>query len=249
MLITRWTTAVLFVVAVPLFLLLTNVRIAATWSPVYDYALTQYDGPQRTGIARPELNRVADELIAYFESTEDGLLIATRVEKDGQQIAFYNQREVLHLSDVRDLFQVVFRIQEASFAYIVVYIVAVVLWSRERSMRRLARQGIAAGLLGFGVLTVAAIGLLIDFETLFTRFHLISFANDFWKLSPSRDRLIQIFPERFWFDVSLTVGVVTLLQGAVLASVGAGYLAWLDRAKRLRYRRRRDAAGAPSTGA
>ena len=116
-------------------------------------------------------------------------------------------------------------------------------------MRRLARQGIAAGLLGFGVLTVAAIGLLIDFETLFTRFHLISFANDFWKLSPSRDRLIQIFPERFWFDVSLTVGVVTLLQGAVLASVGAGYLAWLDRAKRLRYRRSRDAAGTPSTEA
>ncbi len=248
MLITRWTTAVLFVIAVPLFLLLTNVRIAATWGPVYDYAFTQYDGPGRTGIARSELDRSARELVDYFQSGEEGLLIATRVEKDGQQVALYNQREVLHLSDVRDLFQVVFRIQEASFAYIIVYIVAVVLWSRERSMRRLARQGIAAGLLGFGALAVAAVGVLVSFDSLFTQFHVLSFANDFWKLSAERDALIQMFPQGFWFDVSLAVGVVTLLEGALLASVGAGYLAWLDRAKRLRYRRRRAAAGAPSTG-
>jgi integral membrane protein (TIGR01906 family) len=244
----RWTTTALFVIAVPLFLVLTNVRIAAMWTPVYDYAFTEYDGPARTGIARPELDRAAQEIIAYFQSTEDDLLLDIRVEEDGRQVPLFNQREVLHMSDVRDLFQVVFGVQEVAFAYIVVYIAAVVLWSRERSMRRLARQGIAAGLLAFGALAIGAVGVLVNFDSLFTQFHLLSFANDFWKLSPDRDHLVQMFPQGFWFDVSLAVGVITLLEGALIASIGAGYLAWLDRAQRARFRRSQSTAGVPSAG-
>ena len=65
---------------------------------------------------------------------------------------------------------------------------------------------------------------LIAFDQVFLAFHRVSFANDFWKLDPSRDYLVMMFPEGFWFDCTLSV-IVLIIGGAVLLSVvGLGYL-------------------------
>jgi len=52
------------------------------------------------------------------------------------------------------------------------------------------------------------------------QFHLISFANDFWMLDPRTDRLVQMFPDGFWFDVALGVGIATLVQAVLVALLG-----------------------------
>ena len=41
-----------------------------------------------------------------------------------------------------------------------------------------------------------------------------------------------MFPQGFWFDVTLVVGVITVLEGALLAVAGFGYLRWLTRGSR-----------------
>jgi integral membrane protein (TIGR01906 family) len=58
---------------------------------------------------------------------------------------------------------------------------------------------------GLTLLLVLAMGLgaLFDFDWLFWQFHLISFANDFWLLDPTRDYLVMLFPQGFWYDVTL----------------------------------------------
>ena len=76
----------------------------------------------------------------------------------------------------------------------------------------------------------ATAAVLVGFDDLFEQFHLLSFSNDFWLLDPRTDHLIQMFPSGFWFDVTFAVGAVTLLEGAVVALVGFGYLRWLARA-------------------
>ena len=71
--------------------------------------------------------------------------------------------------------------------------------------------------------------MLIGFDELFRQFHLLSFANDFWQLDPRTDHLIQMFPRGFWFDVTLAVGAITVLEGAALMAAGYGYGVWLER--------------------
>jgi integral membrane protein (TIGR01906 family) len=225
----RWFSTVLFVVSIPVILVLTNVRIAATDAHVYDYAFSHYGVVARTGIPRAELDRSAREIVDYFETSERGSALDIRVAIDGQQQPLFSQREVLHMSDVRDLFQLVFRLHELAFVYAVAYIASVFLWSRERSMRRLARQVATGGALTAGLLAIGAIAVLVGFDRLFTEFHLLSFSNDFWQLDPARDHLIQMFPQGFWFDVTLGVGVFAILEGGLLAAIGLGYLTWLDR--------------------
>ena len=55
-------------------------------------------------------------------------------------------------------------------------------------------------------------------------FHLIAFDNDLWKLNPARDHLIQMFPEAFWQDVSIWVGLASLAGMGVLSALAAIYL-------------------------
>lgn len=238
----RWVASGIFIACIPLLLVLTNVRVAASWERVYDYAFAQYDVVDVTGIERSELDRSAGEIVTYFETSEPDELLDIRVQRGDEDLALFNQREILHMADVRDLFRLVYRIHEFALVYVVAYVAAVYLWSRERSMRRLAREGITAGIATVGLLSIAAVGVVLGFDAIFEQFHILSFSNDFWQLDPRTDRLVQMFPMGFWFDVTLAVGVLSVIQGGAVALAGLGYIIWLDRraeARRLSRRRSR----------
>ena len=230
MLVFRWVAAVLFIVAVPVFLLLSNVRVATMEPRVYEYSFGRYDAVARTGVDRVQLDRAAREIVGYFRNDESQLSI--RVTVDGREQSLFNPREVQHMRDVKALFRGVFRLHEIAFVYVVAYVAAVFLWSRERSMRRLAQQCIAAGAATAAVMAVAAGAASVGFDELFLRFHQFSFANDFWLLNPRTDHLVQMFPQEFWFDVTRAVGMITVLEGVLLAVAGLGYLLWLSRGSR-----------------
>ncbi|MDA0271605.1 MAG: TIGR01906 family membrane protein [Chloroflexi bacterium] len=241
----RWIAAALFIACIPLALLLTNVRVAGTWERAYGYSYTQYEVPRVTGIERSELDRASSAISHYFQSARSGELLDIRAQQGERTIPLFNEREILHMADVKDLFQTVFRIHEFALLYVIIYITAVYLWSRERSMRHLARQAVWAGVGTVAILGAAAITMLFGFDEMFHRFHVLSFSNDFWQLDPRTDRLVQMFPQGFWFDVSLAVGAVTVMQGGLVALMGVGYIVWLDRrAEQRRLQRRRRAVEA-----
>jgi integral membrane protein (TIGR01906 family) len=220
--VVRQIAALLFIVALPVALITTNVRIAANEPRVHEYAIDHYDGVATTGIARGELLRGSAELRRYFNNNDDTLFI--RVEKDGQPVSLFNRRETAHLRDVKTLFQAAFRVQEASVVFVLAYVVTVFIWARESTLRTLATQLLASGLLSLAV--IAAVGgiAVAGFDTAFERFHLIAFDNDLWQLDPDRDRLIQMFPEAFWRDISVWVGIGTLAELGVLAAAAGAYL-------------------------
>jgi integral membrane protein (TIGR01906 family) len=75
-----------------------------------------------------------------------------------------------------------------------------------------------------------ALGLVIafDFDQFFLQFHLLSFANDFWMLDPTRDYLIMLFPQGFWYDAALFCAIATAVGAIILGGIGW----WLRRRKR-----------------
>jgi len=229
----RWITAALFILAVPVLLLLSNVRIAAMEERVYAYSFSTYDVEAITNVDREQLDRAAAEMIQYFKYDEP--LLTTRVRIGGEEQPLFSPKETLHMRDVKQLFQRAFFFQELAFVYVVGYIVSVFLWARERSLRKLAEQCLYAGMFTAGLLAVAAVAVLAGFDSLFRQFHLLSFSNDFWELDPAVDHLVQMFPEEFWFRVSLLVGVVTLSEGLVLAGSAYATLRWLRQPEPIRH--------------
>ncbi len=248
MLASRWVATACFIIAAPLFLVLTNVRIAATEERVYEYSFAQYNAEVVTGVDRAQLDGAAATIVDYFRTGESDELLDIRVVVNGQEEALYNQREILHMRDVKDLMQLTFRVHEISFVFLVGYVVVVFLWTRERALRQLAVQTIVAGASTVVLLGVGAIAVVLGFDRLFEQFHLLSFSNDFWRLNPATDRLIQMFPEGFWFDVTLGVGVLTAIEGGLVAMLGLGYLVWSGRRREVWQPGRQAVADAAADG-
>ena len=104
----------------------------------------------------------------------------------------------------------------------VVALVGVVLtWRRLRGER--TRRGRLLLRAAFGVGAAALVlgaffGLF--FEAAFTAFHLLFFPGGNWQFDPDSN-LLRLFPEPFWFEISLLAGV-SIVMSALLA-------AWLAR--------------------
>lgn len=222
--ILRALATFLFLVALPVALVTTNVRLAVNSPALYDYGFDKYDVEFVTGIDRAQLDDAAADLRAYFN--DDREVIATLVtDASGEETPLYTPREVSHLRDVKRLFQWTFHAQELSVAYAIAYVVCVFIWARELSLRTLARYVVTSVLIGAGVVGGIGAFALTGFEDAWTRFHQIVFTNDFWLLDPTADRLIQMFPEGFWFDATVLIGVMTLAEAAVLLLASVAYLA------------------------
>ena len=70
-------------------------------------------------------------------------------------------------------------------------------------------MGSGAKLLAVGTIAVG-IAFLLFFDTAFTLFHQLFFAEGSWTFDPATDRLVQLFPYQFWTETSVAIAVVGL---------------------------------------
>ncbi len=224
----RQIAACLFIVALPVALVTTNIRIVANEPRVYQYVTDHFHTTETTGVPRSELLRAGAELRDYFNSGQDTIFVRV-TNSDGQPISLFNSRETAHLRDVKSVFQGSFRVQEVSVVFVLAYVVAVFIWAREYTLHALAREMLISVALSAATIGVLGGIALAGFDTAFERFHLIFFNNDLWQLDPARDHLIQMFPEGFWRNITLWIGVGTLAELGVLAAVAGIYLRFTGR--------------------
>jgi integral membrane protein (TIGR01906 family) len=220
--VVRGLATFLFIIAIPLALISTNVRYLANEGRVYTYAFDEYDAPATTGIARSELVRASAELRDYFNNNAESFY--TRVKQGERGVPLFNEREVRHLHDVKQLFGWVFHVQEIAFVYILAYVAGVFIWARERSLRALALHALIGGVLTIAIIVLLGAFAVSGFERTFERFHLIAFSNDLWRFDPRTDHLVQMFPEEFWFDVTMITGLMTIGEAALLSLVSVIHL-------------------------
>jgi integral membrane protein (TIGR01906 family) len=119
--------------------------------------------------------------------------------------SLYNDREVEHMVDVKRVVQAAMRLLYASLAFIIV----AGIWAWQAGWLDEFRHGLVRG----GWLTLLLIGViillvLISFGFIFVLFHQIFFQAGSWTFYFS-DTLIRLFPERFWRDTFLIVGLLT----------------------------------------
>ena len=213
-------TLTLFVLAELVFLVTTNVRLVTNTSPLYRYGFNKYGISANTGIENTELMSASQQIRDYFNGSDEYISIS--VVKNGVRVInLYNEREVLHMKDVKSLMKLAYRIQEISGIYIIVFsLVGLLLWKR-KFLSTLARYSVIGGSLTMSLIVLIALISLVGFSNLFTAFHMVSFSNDLWQLDPRTDYLIQMFPEGFFFDATLWIGIATILEAflVILASL------------------------------
>jgi integral membrane protein (TIGR01906 family) len=212
----------LFFICLPLVLLLASVTAAFNSQWLYERGFEKYDISATTGIAPAELEKVAAGLIDYWNSDDE--YINLTVARDGQSFTLFNEREMAHLRDVKALIRLGYWVLAGTLAYDLAFVGVCLFWWRDR--RRLGRGMFGGGALTLGLMLALGLLVLFDFEGFFLQFHLLSFANDLWQLDPSRDYLVMLFPQGFWFDATLYVAIATGVGAVALGGLGW----WLRRA-------------------
>lgn len=210
----------LFIISIPVALITTNIRVAVSEKSVYDYSVRTFDAEEASGIPEAELIRANGEIHDYVTGG-DGPLAITVTNVAGERESLFNVQETAHMADVRDLVGAMFVVQVISVALVLALaVVMVVLWPP----RALAAAALSGAVLTGVVLGTVGLLAVTGFDAAWAQFHGIAFTNDFWRLDPDTDHLIQMFPESFWFRATLALGVVTLLEAFLIAAAASAYL-------------------------
>jgi len=211
----RIAATVVMVLCLPLFLTATVLRAEINEPRLYYWSVSQPGVLETTGVSQAELEQACRQLIDYFNL--DTVSPQTEVTIRGVRTPLFNERELVHLKDVRDLIQLDYRIQEVSGLLIAACLTILALLAAR------PRRAIGIALSWGGSLTlvlalVLAVASIAGFDQLFWQFHVISFSNLTWQLDPSHDHLIQMFAQPFWYaSAMLAVGLVIACSAGVLA--------------------------------
>ena len=123
-----------------------------------------------------------------------------------------------HMRDVRSVFSVFWVLVLAGVA---VLVVTALRTSDDVRGRAAAWRAAQAGARALAVLlAVAAVVAVVAFDAAFELFHRLLFSGNY-TFDPATEKLVQLFPEQFWSEIAIAVGVVAIVV-AVAVSVIAG---------------------------
>jgi integral membrane protein (TIGR01906 family) len=145
--------------------------------------------------------------------------------------AVLNEAERGHLRDVQVTFQ-------AFFAVIAVAAVVLLLarWRSHGSALYWRGVRIGASILAVTIAALAGFAV-VAFALLFEVFHQVLFPPGSYTFDPATDRLVQLFPERFWFDTTIVLAIGLILFSLATRALAGRRLAAI--------RARADEAAAP----
>jgi integral membrane protein (TIGR01906 family) len=228
----------LVTVLIPVVLVMAAVRLVLSpWFLEFEYRTPGFPQDPHGFYLPPELDNwdtedriyLADIARQYLLNDADISFLADLRFPEGQQAPplscqfmddctrLYNDRELQHMIDVKEVTQGALRVWYLSIAVIL----AMGVWGWYGGWWPAYKRGLVRG----GWLTVfLVVGILLfvilAFGIFFVAFHQVFFQPGTWTFLPS-DTLIRMFPERFWRDIFLVVGLVSVFFGAGLAvSVG-----------------------------
>ena len=212
----------IFILCLPILLLTASIGWEVNSQWLYKYGFEKYNVSQTTGLAEKELEEAATGLISYFNSGET--YISLTVIKDSETFELFNQREVVHLKDVKGLIWLDYWVLLGTLIYTLSYAGVSLFWRRGRYWRQLAWGVVGGGGITLALMLALGLGALFNFDQLFYQFHLLSFSNEFWQLDPTRDYLIMLFPQGFWYDAAIFCAGITVGLAVILGGVAGGYL-------------------------
>jgi integral membrane protein (TIGR01906 family) len=200
-------------VILPIFLVLTGVRLLMT--PLF--LQFEYNSPNfpvdSYGFTKSDRLYWANIDIDYLLNDADISFLADLRFEGGQPV--YNQRELQHMIDVK----IVVRYALFTWYMTIALLIITGVWAWRGNWSGLYRMGLLRGVyLTFSLLVLVIFFVFFAFNIFFVFFHNIFFAEGTWTFLFS-DTLIRLFPERFWRDAFILIGVCAFILGASIGLI------------------------------
>lgn len=194
--------------------------------PRFEYAKPGFPAdqvtPPLTSSQRLDFTLVTVAYLESWQPIEEAIQVLAQQQLPYAGGPLYKQRELSHLRDVKQLTDTIRLLVLATAVPVIGSLL--LLWRRPQT-RKCAYLAVGQGGLLTLILLSGITGLILfGWSFFFYQFHGLLFSAGSWSFS-STDSLMRLYPEQFFFNVSLIMSMGTWLLG--LATLLTGYfLAW-----------------------
>lgn len=200
------------VLVLPLLILLTSMELITFNVNYYKAEYEKHDISKKLSIEESDLMDSTVKLLDYLRDDRKDLDFKTKI--DGKEQDFFSSRDKMHMVDVKNLFIIGRIIRNVIF--IVLLLISAILIYNKKIRFDIGNFLLTSSIVGVLPIVILVILINIDFYKYFTIFHEIFFTNDLWLLDPNADRLVNIFPESFFFDTAIKIIMYYLIVQLVL---------------------------------
>jgi integral membrane protein (TIGR01906 family) len=186
---------IIFIISLVLLIITLNFKLISLNQSFYQKEFSRLNVYDKI----PDADKHALNLINYLKGKEE-------------LNSFFNEKEKLHLLDIKNLIQYAFLLFYISLILVILFLIYLIY---TKDYKIILNSIFIASL--FTLLITLILSLtLINFNNSFTRFHLIFFNNNLWQLNPETDNLINLFSLEFFYDLIKRVIMNTLINSFVL---------------------------------
>ena len=179
------------------------IDLTVVQSSFLNYTNEKYNVAEKLSVTDEELEKVVGAMISYVKGeSEDAQII---VEVGGTKTEFFNQKELKHLLDVKNL-MIIF--QKIKIVLTIPFGVGTLFMLKKRKIKELATGIILTWFVLIVMSLVMGIMAIIDINNLVNGFHKLFFADDTWILNPAFDRSVWMFRSDMYKDVLLQIGKI-----------------------------------------
>jgi len=219
-------------IILPAFIVLSVVKVIINpWYPQFEYHTPGFP-TDSYGFTQQERLKYAQLTIEYIINSADISFLSNLRFPPGQQTPapscqfmtdcthLYNDRELEHMLDVKRVYRSAMLVWEGSIAVLI--ILAIWAW-RAKWLDVYLKSLVRGGLLTLVLLGLVVLSILTLFNYFFVIFHELFFKSGTWTFLYS-DTLIRLYPERFFQDIFLIGGVLSLILALIFFFGGRAIL-------------------------
>ncbi len=215
----------LLIISLPFLIVITSIRIVLT--PLFlevEYRLPGFPADD-FGFNFQERMNWAKISLNYLVNNSGIEFLGNQKLPNGQPL--YEERELSHMKDVKDLTQSVLLIWILLLAF---FTLTILFFWNNGALKEFWQAVSLGGWVTIGLVALVILGVFLNFDALFTGFHRIFFKGDTW-LFFYGNTLIRLFPERLWQDVFLFIGSFSLLFSTLAGILGRKFALRQDQKK------------------
>ena len=195
----------LSIILFPLFAIMTSIRLALT--PLFinlEYNLPNFP-PDTYGFTTADRLKWGQYSIDYLLGKISHADFSAQTLPDGSPL--FNSRELSHMLDVRNLTAPVLSTWMCICLFFLMFLLISYFRKEIPAFLKVIKTG---GILTILLIITILLGVWMNFNWMFTKFHQIFFEGNTWLFYLS-DNLIRLFPTKFWSDLFIFIGLTTIL--------------------------------------
>lgn len=192
-------TCVLFIYV----LLFLSIQTTAFSKSFYTHQNKSLQISEDMRISAKDYTQSISTLLDYLDDTRDDIKV--KIEYHGMEREAFNQKEITHMVDVRNLYLNARLL--CFFAIGIVLFLTLILYfdQKKEFLEIISIAYVRVGILFLFILCGLILYACIDFNTFWTKFHHIFFSNNLWLLDYRTDLMIQMLPEDLFFAMVIRI--------------------------------------------